>query len=448
MLMADLASGGWVLPGRDVTIVDEAHRLEDAASTFFSVDVSTTRLSRLAGVALKAAQGTDDKVGKKIHDLSTRAFAKLADGIRATAVDLAGRYESARAKKPSKYDDAGIKMLEDIEALAKTAVPRRGDPNADMLPLLASASKEIAEDIKKWHEQSMEKYAYQVARSEKSKWAALKASPIDVSAILKKELFDKGPVICTSATMAVGGSLGHTKKRIGAVNATDLTLSSPFDYKKNCVAYFADDMPEQIGSNLSDEVFNKIAGRISELVGISGGRALVLFTSRFQMTRAADILRRNHPKLNIVMQYEGLQRSDLIRTLKENPKTVLLGVDSMGEGVDVPGDALVMVIITRIPFANPKDPLVEAKCEDIEKNGGSSFGEFMLPNAAMKMKQWFGRLIRTSTDWGVVAVLDCRITRKQYGRFFLQSLPNATGTKDLEVVRKLFKDRSEALKTS
>lgn len=446
MLMADLASGGWVLPGRDITIVDEAHRLEDAASTFFSVDVSTTRLSRLAGVALKAAQGTDDKNGARIRDLSTRAFSKLSDAIRSTAQELAGRFESARAKKPSRFDDVGIKLLEEVAAIAKQAIGKPGDPNADMIPLLAAACKEVADDIKHWHEQSLEKFAYQVARKNDSKWAALKASPIDVSEILKKELFDKGTVICTSATLAVGGKLDHSKKRIGAVNAMDVTLTSPFDYKKNCVAYFADDLPEQVGSNPSEAVFKQIVDRISDLIGISEGRALVLFTSKFQMTKAADLLRREHPKLNIIMQYDGMQRSDLIKTLKENPKTVLLGVDTMGEGVDVPGDALVMVIITKIPFANPKDPLVEAKCEDIEKNGGSSFGEFMLPNAAMKMKQWFGRLIRTSTDWGCVAILDCRLTKKQYGRFFLQSLPNARGTKDIEVVRQIFKER-EAVRT-
>ncbi|HVR60621.1 MAG TPA: helicase C-terminal domain-containing protein, partial [Polyangia bacterium] len=248
---------------------------------------------------------------------------------------------------------------------------------------------------------------------------SLHTSPIDVGPALARA-FDlcAGPIIFTSATLTVAGSFAYLRDRLGLGDAaSEASFASPFRYSRQALLYIAPDLPEPN----EDRFPLAVAARAAELCAVTGGRALLLFTS-FRNLRIAEAYLRAATRFPLLVQGER-PRHRLLGALRENVGSVLLATQSFWEGVDVPGEALSLVVIDRLPFAVPEDPLTAARINHIREQGGDPFGGFQLPRAALSLKQGFGRLIRSRSDMGIVAILDGRIARRRYGATLLGSLP-------------------------
>jgi len=273
-------------------------------------------------------------------------------------------------------------------------------------------------------QQSAEEYVYWIERTGKAAQnITLNAAPIDVAPVLRRMLFRENcRSVMTSATLAVGQpDLAYFRRRIGADDAEPLQLGSPFDFQKQMKLFVVRKMPDPRDDGYSAALAEWVARFVEE----TDGRAFVLFTSYRAMQQLSAEMESFfvRQKMNLLVQGKGAPRSQLLEQFKNTPRSVLFGTDSFWMGVDVPGDALSNVIITRLPFAVPDHPLTEAKLELIQARGGDAFTEYSLPEAILKFRQGVGRLIRTKSDSGIVVILDNRIVTKTYGRAFLKALP-------------------------
>lgn len=246
------------------------------------------------------------------------------------------------------------------------------------------------------------------------------------------------PIICTSATLSNSGTFSYLKSRLGLDECADLILGSPFDYKKQVLLYVPDDLEEPSDK---PEYADKLTAYIQELIEASAGRAFLLFTSYRMLNAVFD-------RLIEKVEYRLLKQGDmsnqqLIQEFREDDSSVLLGVHSFWEGVDVKGDKLSCVIIDKLPFAVPDNPTTKARCSKIEENGGNWFKEYSIPQAQIRLKQGFGRLIRTENDRGVVAIMDSRIHNKFYGKEFMKYLPHCRGTKKIEKAKEFLSSPTE-----
>jgi ATP-dependent DNA helicase DinG len=252
-------------------------------------------------------------------------------------------------------------------------------------------------------------------------------SPVEVGGVLRDELFAKVPtVVLTSATLAVAGqSFDFIRHRLGVGHSAEIQLDSPFDYQANCRLVLPERMPDPTESPFEYE--QAVCERIQKYVDQTQGRAFVLFTSFKMLDNCARRLQSwfRAQGYSLYSQGEGLPRTLLLERFRNDARGVLFGADSFWQGVDVPGDALQNVIITKLPFSVPDHPLLEARLEAIRRRGGNPFMEYQIPEAVIRLKQGFGRLIRTTTDTGQVVILDPRVRTKRYGSMFLESLPNA-----------------------
>ena len=265
----------------------------------------------------------------------------------------------------------------------------------------------------------------------RSRSVSIGASPVDVGATLRARLFDRVPsVICTSATLATAGGFHFAKTRLGAPPDTgELVVSSPFDFASRAALYLPNDLPEP-----ADVAFDEAAAeRIAELVRMTEGGAFVLCTSTRAMKSLHALLR---PRLAGPLLLQGEQpKHMLLSRFRASGCAILVATMSFWEGVDVPGWALRLVVLDKIPFAPPTDPVVAARCARLDREGGNGFTQYSVPSAAMTLKQGFGRLIRTQRDAGIVAILDRRIQRRGYGHMLLASLPPAVRVRGLGELR-------------
>jgi ATP-dependent DNA helicase DinG len=265
---------------------------------------------------------------------------------------------------------------------------------------------------------------------------SLFAAPIEIAEELNKQLFDKiKPIILTSATLSTNNNFDFIRSRLGIKECVELLLGSPFNYKENVLLYLV----KKIADPSDDfEIFQRQALiHIRELIDIMQGRTFILFTSYKMLKTIYDELKLNYKSINLLKQGDR-PRYELLGHFKRNMNSVLLGTNTFWQGVDVPGKALECVVITKLPFSVPDDPITEARMELIESRNGNPFLEYQVPQAIMMFKQGFGRLIRTKSDRGIVAVLDPRVTTRTYGKSFLNVLPKCRYTSDINDVKNFF----------
>jgi ATP-dependent DNA helicase DinG len=295
---------------------------------------------------------------------------------------------------------------------------------------LANRAQSFATAVRVNLEQSTDGFVYWAER-ENMRYR-LVASPIDVAETLRENLFGKtDTVVLTSATLSAAGAFTYIKNRLGLDAPMELLLDSPFDFENQALLYIAPGLDDQQASGYQE----KFDAELCAVLSVTQGRTLVLFTSYGQLRKSADTLRREMPDLGFLCQGE-MPPYRLIEQFKKMPTAVLMGTASFWQGIDIPGDALQCVVIAKLPFAVPDEPIIEARLERLK----NPFFEYQVPQAALLFRQGFGRLIRTKTDRGAVAVLDSRIMTKGYGKWFLRSVPKCRITDEREEFRKFFEE--------
>ena len=424
-----------VLPPYDAVIFDEAHALEDVATEYFGQTVSSGRLIALVNDVLERTP--------KTHAHSAT--------LTALAMELRGRTEQFFAKVQASLSlgegrEAGLRDdTQDARLLPHSLDDAAGEARLveETLGAMAALCPEEDADLGGIHRRALESaLALEVTlraddpaqvywASARGRSVALRAAPIDVGASLAAALYDSvDSVVFTSATLQAGGGFDYVLERLGLTGrATDtLRVDSPFDYQRQALLY----VPGYLPPPADPEWTVQFAREVFRLLALSGGRAFVLFTS-YKHMEAVHALVAPHLKLPVLKQGEAPRRALLSRFVEE--PSVLFATQSFWEGVDVPGAALSMVIIDRLPFAPPNEPLQAARMDAVRERGGKPFDEYQVPQAALALRQGFGRLIRTARDFGVVAIGDSRLVTKRYGRRFLESLPRARLTMQFEEVR-------------
>jgi len=328
-------------------------------------------------------------------------------------------------RQPEVVPDTITGRLIALQARVAEVVRRQDDEILrSELQELGRRIAEARSDIGVFLEQSAPNRVYWVERTGKvGQLLTLNAAPIDIAPALRQMLFREGRTcVMTSATLGVGRKdLAYFRNRVGAEEAEPRQLGSPFNFNQQMKLFVVRKMPDPRDTGYEEA----LAHWIEHFVGQTDGHAFVLFTNYRAMQELAARIENfcAEHDLNLLVQGGGLPRTKLLDQFKRTPRSVLFGTDSFWGGVDVPGDALRNVIITRLPFAVPDHPLIEAKLENIEACGGDAFTEYSLPEAILKLRQGVGRLIRTKSDCGIIVILDNRIVTKPYGRAFMSALP-------------------------
>ena len=436
------------IPPYDVVVFDEAHQIEEIATDFFGVRVSSSRVDALVRDArrslvaakLLTALGTGE--GKSLLDGATSASQRFFMALGSRANHAAGDARRILSERDLEGDvraahDALDGVLDGLWAYAQA------NDRHEAVSVIARRTRELRTDLRAVLSGRVaggdgEVSAHVAWLDLRERSVAIGASPVELGPTLRTALFDRVPgVICTSATLATGtsgadpslASFHFARARLGAPPHTrELIVPSPFDIPARAALYLPRDLPEP-----SDPAFERAAvDRIVELVSVTGGGAFVLCTS----TRAMKAFRRAlEPRLTQPLLVQGeAPKHQLLSKFRAAGNAVLVATMSFWEGVDVPGRALRLVILDKIPFAVPTEPVVAARCAQIEREGGNPFAEYSVPVAAITLKQGFGRLLRSKKDAGIVALLDRRAVTKGYGKRLLASLPPATRMHSLEEV--------------
>jgi ATP-dependent DNA helicase DinG len=431
LFFADLAvrdeAFGGILPGYSAVIFDEAHEIEDVAGQYFGVSVSNFQIDDLvrdtADISRRKLFATPE-LDRSLIQLRDRA-AEFFELFPAEGRHGFRDQDQFLANHESGYDE----LLFALDALCARLELVEGAIE-ETLPLVRRA-KSIASTLRFWMERRDASFVYWTDRRRRGVF--LEATPIDVSEVLASRLFGRVEcAILTSATLAVAGSFDFTQARLGLGNARTLQIESQFHYSKQVLFYVPPHLPDPRRPDFA----LKAANEIEKLLEASRGRAFVLFTSHQQMRQVHALLRSrlSHP----LLLHGEAPRNALIEAFRNTPGAVLFGTSSFWQGVDVQGEQLSCVIIDRLPFAVPSDPVIAARADAIRQSGGNPFYEYQIPQAALALKQGFGRLIRATTDRGVLALLDNRITKLPYGRVFFDSLPAYRFTTKLADVQAFF----------
>lgn len=432
LFFADLAVKeaelGGIIPDYGAVIFDEAHDIEEVAGQYFGVSVSSYQFEELIGdvgsLARRKEVGSED-LDRVLITLGDRSSQLL--GLFGSNEGRSGfrEHEAFLVKHEEVYRD----VLHALEVVALQLEMMKAAPD-EAIPLVHRA-REIARRLQFWMESGDRAYVYWIER--RGRGTFLQATPIDVSSLLDEKLFDAiDTVVLTSATLAVAGGFEFTKQRLGLRNARTLLVPSHFDYSKQVLFY----VPQTLPDPRSPAFTAAAAAEILEILKLSRGRAFVLFTSYQQMRLVYD-------RVSLQLPYQTLlqgtgPRNALLEEFRATPNAVLFATASFWQGVDVPGEQLSCVIIDKLPFAVPSDPVVEARVAAIRDDGGDPFQGYQVPQAAIALKQGFGRLIRSRTDRGVLALLDHRITKTRYGQIFFDSLPEYGFTTQREDVEEFF----------
>ena len=432
---AKAAPDAGVLPEAGIVIFDEAHELEDVASSYFGISLSNIRFEELARdvetmLRAKGALSTGISGAAQM----ARERARMFFGALPRGSGNEGRMQfSARDVFLETQGDLYLGVLNALHRLEGELERVRGVEEATPL---RKRTADIREQLKFLLEAEDKNTVFWLERRggrHGSSSTHLQATPIDVSELLSELLFENFPsVVLTSATLTVQGGFSHIRKRLGMDDARELVVPSHFRYGEQAMLYLPPEMPDPRDPDFQQEA----AKRIRRILDITRGRAFCLFTSYQQMH---DLYERLLTEVGYPLLLQGTApRKALLEEFRATPNAVLFGTSSFWQGVDVQGEALSCVIIDRLPFAVPTDPVVQARMRAIEESGGSPFFEYQVPSAVITLKQGFGRLIRSLEDRGVLMLLDPRIQRQRYGRVFIESLPPYRITQDITAVEAFF----------
>ncbi len=463
LLMSDIVAGGTLIPDHDILIVDEAHHLESEATRHLGFELGQGRLDdhlqmlggdrgllNRASMALRGSSAGESRRAT-FEEVASRVLARLPrlrDAAATMFADLGAIFEgrsepggpsremrvtSATRGQPAwsqleiQWENVDLLLAEvrrEIEALstALDGLEEAGLLDYEGLVLevlnLLQLTAELRQQLTEFIPQPEPDRIYWISRIERSGDLVLHGAPLHVGEQLEEQLFARNEsVILTSATLSAGGTFDHISERTGFTDADELLLGSPFDYPKAALMCVPRDMPEP-----NSPAYRAAAERaVLDATVASDGRTMALFTSHASLQAAAEGIRGELQSRGFDVLAQGVdgQPYQVLRRFLENPKSVLLGTASFWEGVDLPGESLRVLLVARLPFSVPTEPVFEARSELYE----DSFGAYAIPQAILRLRQGFGRLIRTKTDRGVVIILDRRIVSRRYGKGFLDSLP-------------------------
>ncbi|HET6862430.1 MAG TPA: helicase C-terminal domain-containing protein, partial [Pyrinomonadaceae bacterium] len=443
LFFADLAlrngNYGSVLPDYTAVILDEAHLIEDVASEYFGSQVSNYQIDDvirdIERLEIEEAE-IDREVTKSIARLATfsenfwMGFKETREEGRYPLVPgtfakrtSSGQFESTRLGELYLFLEGSITRVE-------TTLDTIRDKSPDVENMIRRL-RQIKFDLQFIVTGSDKKFVYWLER--RNRGVFLRASPIDVAGLLQDKLFDEVPtVVLTSATLSSGGNFAFIRDRLGLDSADDLIAESTFDYESQAILYLPPKMPEPRSREWSEAA----AAEVINILNATQGRAFVLSTSLAGMQSLFESV---WAEIDYPCLVQGsASKSQLLKRFRETPHAVLFATSSFWQGVDVRGEQLSCVIIDKLPFAVPTDPIVAARQRYIEDSGGSSFHEYSVPQAIISLKQGLGRLIRSTSDRGVLAVLDPRLRTKAYGQTFLRSLPPCRTTSRIDDLAAMF----------
>jgi ATP-dependent DNA helicase DinG len=487
LVLAEAAGGNAaILPAYGRLVLDEAHNLEDIATDALSSEFSMPELTRLLNRLIRRGKGRHGRaggilasverqlakgvlagtdIGEHVRRLLTDATSLVVRIVDAAdeILELAEREVLAdhtrdivRYKGPIdvknahlRFDDAVAQMvtlLHDLgDTLENSAAPGELNFCADLATQVGGIAESFVafanevDFVLKGADDAHVCWAERMRLEKRRRYVRLVAAPLSVADALRKMLYDlKDSVVLSSATLRVGNDFKYMCRRLGFCDAANvppaesrfrcLTATSPFDYFRQCLVLAPDCLPDPSADSAGYSA--ALAALLKDLFSATNGRALVLFTSYEMMKAVADnaAISLAEAGIRLLVQGEGLSRESMTQALKADSNIVLFGAQSFWEGVDVAGEALSCVVIARLPFAQVGDPIVEARGERVEREGGSSFRDYTLPEAVIRFRQGFGRLIRTKRDRGVVVVTDPRLVTKNYGAVFRKSIPASVHT--------------------